>query len=652
MSTSLKISANTSEVKKSLLDLSRDVRNVGKTKVSVFSDDDKKFIRTELKKELEGMKAQFRANKDEIAKLVKEQQSLEKGTKAELEARKKILEAYRQQARLAKQMGEVEGAGDVGGKGIGNLLGGLGKGGGGFGGFGKNLLGSFGGPAGLALAAAYGVAGKKTWDAGRAFVGEAPSRVRLQGMGIQAGPENLNSEQLAEAGLSEMDLVNRRAQAASRLGRQGASRGSILQQARFERAYGLEEGSMTNVATSLRSTFGGRGADVAQAKIQASIQAAGIEDGLAPYLETMTDLLSDINSNGVTNSTEMISLFAQMAKDGKRTPELIADTFKGVNQAVKGSSGEANAFFLTAFARAGIGRGRIGSTQLNLESGGLFGLDKGEIAKQNNPALVSQMEGAGYFQGVGARSGALLNQFKRSAGMREGQNISDITDLDQKERMTMLANSAFGTKGESGWQALQTLESVKQGLMTAKEGSKKLEELQAGDDPVSKRLDKINSSIAGQTTVIENIGKTLTSSLGQLGIKAVGTAMELDNIATQTTLGGAELVDSTGAGNAALRGARATRQALGGGIGESIANLLFPSDTGVPKKGNIGAINSDPGQYVISPEMLTKAAKEGVQAGIEAAEKGRKSAVIQNKNNLNVTIQNGDGSVSNKAFKR
>ena len=123
MSASLKISANTSEVKKSLLELGQEIKKVGKSKISIFSEDDRKFIKGELAQELASMKSKLADNRAEISKMIKAQDDLERGSKAELENRKKILAAYQQQSMLAKQIGEIQqqqkgmGGGGFGGEG-------------------------------------------------------------------------------------------------------------------------------------------------------------------------------------------------------------------------------------------------------------------------------------------------------------------------------------------------------------------------------------------------------------------------------------------------------------------------------------------------------------------------------------------------------
>src|SRR6185436_4572430 len=119
MSNKLKISADTSEAKKSILDLGRSFKDIKASKLSIFSEDERKFLKTEFKKELGLIKNRIKENAIEIRKMVDEQQKLVEGSKEELEQRKKILDAYKIQAKLSKEMGQVQGAMKGGGAGDG-----------------------------------------------------------------------------------------------------------------------------------------------------------------------------------------------------------------------------------------------------------------------------------------------------------------------------------------------------------------------------------------------------------------------------------------------------------------------------------------------------------------------------------------------------
>src|SRR5690606_39539345 len=133
-----------------------------------------------------------------------------------------------------------------------------------------------------------------------------------------------SAQELARVGLTEQEMIQRRVEATAILGRQGTSQQDEMRKASFERAFGLEGGTMTSISARLRGSFGGQGANEAQMKLQASILAAGIEDAIGPYLESATQLLSAINDTGTQQTAEMTALFAQLTKDGEITPELIA----------------------------------------------------------------------------------------------------------------------------------------------------------------------------------------------------------------------------------------------------------------------------------------------------------------------------------------
>lgn len=646
MSTSLKISANTSEVKKSLLDLSRDVKAVGKTKISIFSESDRKFVKEELNKELSLMKTKLQDNRAEISKMVAEQEKLEKGSKAELEQRKKIIEAYRIQAKLAGQAHTVEkqskslgGFGGIGGaqntSGLAGIL---------------ARVGSLVGGAALAVGA---LALMKGYQANEQFVAGAGNRVRARGLGAQS--MNVGTPQeLANAGLTEQAYLERQNQIVGRLGRSGGSKESILQQAKFERAFGLEGGTMANTSGALRATMGGQGADQAQMKLQASVFAAGIEDALAPYLEASTELLSEINKNGMTNTDEVINMMGQLVKDGKRTPEQIAESFKSLDSAVKGASGEQSAFLQTAFARGGIGGGTIGGTKLAMSSGGIFGLSEDELTKKGyNPGLIKNMKNAGFTKGLGGRSGAVLDQFKMSAGLGKGQNIGDVTDLNTMTGLSQMSNSVFGTQGTEGFDTLRMMEQVQNKQMTQKQFDAKVKDMREGKDPQVERLNKINASLEGQTEILRNINTNLMENLGKSAVKVGNVAVQADSALTSGMNDTANtLQDSTFQAKAAQTTRRLTRSYVASRVGDSFGDDLddYPDDQKVEKKGNMPEPPSAdkpliPG--IQSQDDMAKAVETGMTKAMAAA----KAPVVQNNNKIQVRVQSSDGRVSDKTHK-
>lgn len=658
MSTSIKISANTSEVKKSLLDLSRDVKAIGKSKVSIFSESDRKFVKEELNRELGLMKTKLADNRAEIAKMVAEQHKLEKGSKEELEIRKKIIESYRTQAKLANQANVVQKQS----KAMGGFGGMGGEGGGGISGI-AGILGKVGTLAAGAVLGAGALALLKGIQAANQFTAGASNRVRARGL----GNESMNvggHEELANAGLTEQSFISRQNMLTARLGRAGGSRESVMQQAKFERSFGLEEGQMANTSLALRASMGGKGADQTQMKLQASIFAAGIEDAIGPYLDATTELLADINKNGLTNTDEMINMMSQLVKSGERTPEQLAESFKNLDSAVKGASGEQSAFLQTAFARGGIGGGTIGATKLAMSSGGVFGLSEEELQKRGyNADLIKNMKGAGFTKGLGGRSSAILNQFKSSAGLGAGKNIGDVTDINTMTGLSQMSNSVFGTQGMEGFDTLQMLEKVQNKQMTQKDFEAKVKEMREGKDPQVERLNKINASLEGQTDILTNIDTNLSEALGKTAVKARNAVKIGENTLTEGAgKTAADIDQSTGIGDSAMRGMKTVRDyTVGGKWGSDLYDWLHPTQTGkgedymkqysqgIPdfsKKGNMPSTGGAPADSN-SHEALAKAVETGVAKGMQAS----KAPVVQTNNSVNVRVQQPDGRVSNKTHK-
>jgi hypothetical protein len=275
--------------------------------------------------------------------------------------------------------------------------------------------------------------------------------------------------------------------------------------------------------------------------------AAGIEDAIGPYLESAVSLLTSINENGTSNTTEMMQILAQLAKDGERTPELLAKAFGSVNSAVKGATGEASAFLQTAFARAGIGGGTVGGTKFAMSSGGIMGMNRDELEKRGyNKDMLNNMDKQGMFSGLGNRTEAIMKQFKESGGLKAGQKISDVKDTNRMVGLGNLANSVFGTKGNEGFDTLLMLEKVQNKQMSQKQFDQRMKQMQESKDPSLSRLDKINSTLSGQTEILNNINTNLMEQLGKQGVVASNALTKGENQMIEGTTNLATAVNDTG----------------------------------------------------------------------------------------------------------
>lgn len=658
---SIKIDADVSPIKKSLLDISSQIKNLNRSgKVSLFSVEERRFLKRELNQELSGIKESFKASKAEVTKLVSEAAKLPRGSQKELDLRNKITDEYRRQNRLIQDQQRLQEArGSIAGRGEMGAAGGIGGGGGFLGGVGRLLRNPLAIAAGVG-AAAYGTVRSQTAQY-RQGVGD---RVTLQGLGFLEGEEDqARAGDLARAGLTRNDFIRQRVESARTMGRVGSGTQDILQRSMFERARGLEQGTLTNMGGALRGQFGMQGANEALIKVQASLLSNGIEEGLGPYLETMTSLLSDINENGITQTNELISVMAQIAKDGVRTPEQIAKAFTNLNRAVQGSSGEQNAFFQLAFARAGIGGNNIGATQLAIEEG-IFGLDEKRATErlELTEAQAAQMRREGAFTGLAGEGGiasGILDQLLSQATGREGATLDELEGT-QFTRFRLMANARFGTTGNQGFEMARVLEDAEQGTISQEDARKKLEDLTK--DEQQKTLDRINESISGQFDVLTKLNDTLQTDLGQNLIGVEIAALKLNNTLLRTLANNTEGANEMGSGSltggiaGALSGAGmgAWYGMAGGPLG-----MLIGALGGAAIGGSLGAyggsyLDKEPNVPGASPTKQTDL-MERLQKSIEslAAAENRKQAIINNvKTQANFKMINSNGTVKNSTFEK
>ena len=556
----ISIDGDVGPIRKKIKEVEKDVVGLGRAggKNSIISESDKKFVKSELNREFKKVNKELLQNKKTIAALVIEARKLTGGSKEELEHRKRINREYEKQKKIAADIAALQAAG-AGGGGT--------KGG---------LLSKIGGPMGAAAAAVGGYGVLKGYKAMSQYQSGVGERLRLKGLGF-TGEVGASPSALADSGLTEAQFRDRQIKAGSLLGRGGgASESSILQKARTERAYGLGAGTFTNISGSLRGSMGTTGANEAQMKVQASFLANGIEDALAPYLDTANSMLQNINENGSIQISSMLNLFGYMTKQGQRTPEQIAKIFQGVDSAIKGSTGEVSAFIQSAFAKAGIGGSTIGGTRYAAESGGMFGLDPEVLKKRGyNDTLLNNMKDAGMFKDAKVRAGAVLNQLKVSMGMNEQDQISDITDVNTLARLNLTSNKIFGTQGDQGQDFARELEKFTKGGVSEKQIRAYEDQIKKGGSPEAEKLAKINTSLAGQSDILETINTNLKENLGGILIQADNIRKRLDNIATDGLIVIAKAAESTGiVGGIDSAIDTLHKYTLGGGIGSAAYDVV------------------------------------------------------------------------------
>jgi len=642
MANKLKIQGDTSGITKSITDLGRQLKKVGKdtNPVSIFDKNERTFIKEELGKAIEQMNKQFSVGKNIISDLIKEQKSLKKGSESELKIRRKIVDAMKDQSKLSQEISSTKGA-----------FGGGGEGGGG--------KGFFGGIGGILKKLALGAGARATYlgfKANSQFVDSSADRVRAQGLGMS--PDSLNegtSEELASSGMTRREFIQSRIQATSLGSREAGSGQATLQRGQFERTFGLEQGQMTDVMSMLRPSLGGDEANDAQMKLQESIFSAGIEDAIGPYLESITGLLSEINETGMTSTSQLINAFAGLSADGARTPEQLAATFGGLDSSVKGSSGERNALLQQAFANSGIGGGTIGGTQFAIESGGIMGMDRGEFEDRGfSPDMLDTMGGMGLFGGEGegggleTRGGSLLDMLRSFGGMEEGDSFGDMTDPGQITSMANFSNNMFGTQGAQGLDTAMILEKVESGQMTREAGTQAIKDIKQGKTPDSGRLDIINDSLAGVTQILRKTHESNLDILGRQLVHLSNIAVGVENLAI---MAGVETIDSMTSGGGGDGGGR--NQNTGGvaigDVGESFySSIVDPEASFDPTALRSGKRNRN-NQTSQTDDLAASVEKGTYRAGERLARRKRSDT---QKNSVNVNIQNvtSDGNVQNSTI--
>jgi hypothetical protein len=529
---SIKITADTSQLKKSITDLSKVLnKDMGRSKIELFSADTKKFLRTEAITNVENIKRKIDGMKTSTAGWLKNLQGVVKGSKEELTLKMKILSTSKaivdaekdqqeaiklkdslQQSAFSKQFQRMSGLTTIMDK-----IKGLGEGGGGMMGMAGGLLG-MGSIAALAYGGSRVYAGRQTWKEG------VQDRLSLQARTGTDQLEPQNARRMEEAGMDAQSMRAARLQAMDVFGAAGANEKSVVQRAGFERAHGIEQGTMTGIGAALRPSMGGAQANATVMKLQASLIASGIKDAIGPYLETAASMLTDLNEKGFTMDDSVLALFNQMTKTGMGEGR-IKQLSMGVDQSIRGSTGESNAFFQSVFNKAGIGGGTIGGAQAAMRMGGLFGVDLSKYKGMSpNDKKMFESMGIGGTNSMQKVSGAILGQMDNLfKGQKGPQNR--LSRLRYIMSTGMAKDEGQASEVEGLLRRAQKATPAEQKKIMARLNDIKDE----NKDPNLSELKKINSSTAGIYDVLQKTSKT---QLDQLGEVTGGVFNDMDKLLT------------------------------------------------------------------------------------------------------------------------
>jgi hypothetical protein len=506
----IKISADVSAIKKSLLDVSKEVKNLGKSKVAIFDQNQKNFLEREAKKHLSDIRQEMEKNNKKMLLATKLLNKEGRSLKEQMQTRKKMTAIIKEQVKLQKDAAKLQdvsssmaakpGSGGIMSRIRGMMPGGMGMG---------SLL--KGGALGLALGVG-GFAVGRARAANNTFNTGINDRLALRGRGV--GDMTLNDREGAAAvGLNSQSMRRSRLASMDIFGEAGSTQQAVMQRAAFERNFGLQQGTSRNIGSQLRGTLGGSGAQEATMQIQASLIASGITDEIGPYLETAANMLSEINEKGITFSGAAMGLLAQLASQDGVSAERAGRLATGIDSAIRGSSGESNAFFQQVFSRAGIGGGTLGGIQAAIRSGGFFG------ANTNADALISGSDKA-MFQRTGIGGNNMQSIAQNTLGQLDqlfapGENDNQTQKDNKRLQRLDFVRRTFGLSSEvEAANVEQLLQQAASGQKSEDEVRKEFTKIQSGNSELG-NLQAINKSTEASVQILKDIRSSVLDETGE-----------------------------------------------------------------------------------------------------------------------------------------
>lgn len=516
----IKIGADISGAKQSLKELanilnSKEFKGKG---AKIIDDKHIEYIKREGSKAIESMNTQLGKQDKILTKLAERAQDQSRTDKQrETDAKRynrlmdRRLELQKDILKTQKAQAQLEGGGGMMGR-MGGIIGKVP----GMGGIGGAMAGGAGllGLGGMALGGA--VLGAGAFGFSRAMRGNqvfregTQTRQNLRALNVQNVTGR--SDDLQALGLTPEDVRQAQEQRARTFGGSAAGQDQILQTARISRMTGVSMEQFGGAAEALRSNLGVEGGQKAFAKLQASLLASGVEDALGPYLEQAANMLTSMNENGLSLSDEAVTLFSAVMGDGRRiSAERASKIITGIDQAIKGASGETAGFIDFILSTGGVqGKGLLG--QQLIREGGITGFGSAEDlrAKGLGEEEIRAFQEAGALgENVGSKQ-----RVKALVGFYEQQRTEQGT-LGALSTM----QSAVGGRGLAD--TAQIMESLRTALESGDEGKIKdtLKKMEEGKMPLDeqqlKKLEAIVQSTDGTNQALEAFSKQNLDILGE-----------------------------------------------------------------------------------------------------------------------------------------
>ena len=509
----IKINADISGVKKSLQEITQSAKALGKSPIDLLSPTTVKMLSGEATAQLGELQNKAKALRNEMEAQARAVDKAARGTKKYADEMSKLVNLTKQVSMNQSQQGQMKGVASSMGRGGGMMgkMGGM-----------KGMAGMAGGGLMMAGGAALAYGAGRVMGGINKYKGSVGQRIQMRGMGMD--PAMRQSERAASVGMDQGQLRQARMGGVKAFGAEGGGESATLKRAEYERSFGLDQGKLSELGGSMRAPIGGKAASEDIQKTLESAVSAGLQDAdIAQYLETAVGLLESIDSSGIKDRGAMLTALSDVSRMTGEAPEKIAKGLGGLDSAISGSSGEANAFFQQAFSKQG--GGTIGGAQFATE-GGLTGLDLNRVAGLSD-AQKGQLGGiAG--GGASKRAGSILKQFK-AQGIDVERLRSGKASTEEQIVAGRFAKQLFGTKtAAEGLGQLGLLSDVAKGGPGGKAASKKLVEAQKTLE--EKSQDSLKKIAGSQEGVIQRLDKIIdinSEKIGERAGKYYSKALEL-----------------------------------------------------------------------------------------------------------------------------
>lgn len=499
------ISLDTSEFSRSLVSIQRQLKGLEKSQIEIFNKESVSGLK-ELKSGIvKDLQSQFKNINKELSDQLKLMNGMAKGSKEYADQMERVKDNLYKLGHVSESLKSLKPGGFMSGLSMGRGgLGGLSMGG--MSGMGAaGLLGVTGGLA-LAGIAGAGLYGYSRLRAGYGtYMSGLDDRLLLRGRGYGTLP---SGSAMGGAGLSSLDFRRLQYGSSEYLGGTGATNEAVLGRAQFERARGLQQGTLLSIGQGMSSTLGGAGATKALMAIQAGLIAGEMKDELGPYLETAASMLTNINSSGFSFDDSAISALNDLYASNKNL-NFSAGLITGVDQAIKTAQGPSAAFMMQSFSRAGIGApaGSALGLQAAMQMGGLFGADVSKYGLTKGGMSETVLK---------KLSGGPEHFRKLAGGIVDSLAVYGEGEEGHLARLSAMQRMGYGGKniGEAG--------AIYDALLRGRKGGsnvnaiiKEIENLNKGVDEKSlDMLKTLNATNEGIASALDNQKQSMQDALG------------------------------------------------------------------------------------------------------------------------------------------